>query len=164
MLTACHERVERMLSLLDRLCAHLTSKGWDQSAAQAASDVMRYFDLAAPHHHLDEERHVFPAVLASPDTDGLHAVVTQLQQDHEVMEQRWAQARQVLQRVDQLGDAPWTPLTPEERAVLKAFSDLYERHIQLEEQHIYPAAKALFDTDDIRAMGQEMHYRRVERT
>lgn len=161
MLSACHERVERMLSLLDRLCVHLASKGWDQSAAQAARDVMRYFDLAAPHHHLDEERHVFPAVLATPDRDGLHAAVAQLQHDHEVMEQRWAQARQVLQRIDQLADAPWRPLTPQECGVLTGFSDLYEQHIQREEQCIYPAAKVLFNTDGIRAMGEEMQHRRM---
>ncbi|MBY0467146.1 MAG: hemerythrin domain-containing protein, partial [Burkholderiales bacterium] len=66
MLAACHERVVRMLTLLARLRAHLTEKGWDPSVAQAAQDVMRYFDQAAPKHHDDEERHVFPHLLALP--------------------------------------------------------------------------------------------------
>ena len=101
MLDACHERVERMLSLLQRLRTHLTTSGWDVQAAEAARDVLRYFNEAAPRHHEDEERHVFPAVLAAPDApipartgtgDGtsLHAVVRRLLQDHADMHTRWA--------------------------------------------------------------------------
>ena len=60
MLDACHERVERMLRLLHKLRAHLQASGWDAQAAEAA-----------PRHHEDEERHVFPAVLAAPDAPAL---------------------------------------------------------------------------------------------
>ena len=67
MLDACHERVERMLRLLHKLRAHLQASGWDAQAAEAARDVLRYFNEAAPRHHEDEERHVFPTVLAAPD-------------------------------------------------------------------------------------------------
>ncbi|RZI95944.1 MAG: hemerythrin domain-containing protein, partial [Rubrivivax sp.] len=67
MLGACHERVERMLALLARLQQHVLARGWDESVASAARDVMRYFDLAAPLHHEDEERHVFPPLLAGDD-------------------------------------------------------------------------------------------------
>ena len=71
MLDACHERVERMLRLLNKLRAHLQASGWDAQAAEAARDVLRYFNEAAPRHHEDEERHVFPAVLAAPDAPAL---------------------------------------------------------------------------------------------
>ena len=49
MLEACHERVERSLGLLLRLAEHLVSHGADEQARDAARDVLRYFDLAAPH-------------------------------------------------------------------------------------------------------------------
>ena len=55
MLLACHERVERMLGLLERLAQHLAEHGCTPDAAQAARDVMRYFDIAGPAHHEDEE-------------------------------------------------------------------------------------------------------------
>lgn len=71
MLDACHERVGRMLRLLHKLRAHLQASGWDAQAAEAARDVLRYFNEAAPRHHEDEERHVFPAVLAAPDAPAL---------------------------------------------------------------------------------------------
>ena len=41
MLVACHERVNRMLTLLSRLREHMSSHGADDNARQAARDVMR---------------------------------------------------------------------------------------------------------------------------
>ena len=64
MLSACHERVQRSLALLQRLQDHLASHGADPQARDAARDVMRYFDIAAPAHHEDEERHVLPVLRA----------------------------------------------------------------------------------------------------
>ncbi|MEJ8815283.1 hypothetical protein WKW77_29760 [Variovorax ureilyticus] len=55
MMEACHERLQRTLGLLERLCAHVARQGADEQARRAARDVMRYFDKAAPQHHLDEE-------------------------------------------------------------------------------------------------------------
>ncbi|RYF75253.1 MAG: hemerythrin domain-containing protein, partial [Comamonadaceae bacterium] len=60
MLEACHERVQRTLALLGRLRGHVQAHGADEPARQAARDVLRYFDIAAPLHHEDEELHVFP--------------------------------------------------------------------------------------------------------
>jgi hypothetical protein len=64
MLEACHERVQRTLALLARLRVHVREQGADENARQAARDVLRYFDMAAPLHHEDEELHVFPLLLA----------------------------------------------------------------------------------------------------
>src|SRR6266545_5021972 len=94
MLTACHERVDRMLKLLQRLREHMASNGADADARKAAQDVMRYFDQAAPQHHRDEELHVFPPLMAEGDPETT-ALVSRLQQDHLQMESRWAKAREV---------------------------------------------------------------------
>jgi D-amino-acid dehydrogenase len=50
-LDACHERIQRMLRRLQWLRVHLATMGCDDQARQAARDVLRYFDLAAPAHH-----------------------------------------------------------------------------------------------------------------
>ena len=81
MLDACHDRVRRSLDLLARLRSYLRDKGCDDSARQAARDVLRYFDMAAPLHHEDEERHVFPPLLAQTGDAPLLALVRQLQRD-----------------------------------------------------------------------------------
>jgi len=43
-LHACHERVQRTLSLLQRLQAHVAQQGADAQAIQAARDIVRYFE------------------------------------------------------------------------------------------------------------------------
>ena len=85
MLATCHERVERLLALQARLQQHLLDKGCDEPARQASRDVMRYFDMAAPLHHENQELHVFPALLRGPDA-ALHQLVAQLVAGHRQIE------------------------------------------------------------------------------
>lgn len=156
MLEACHERVQRMLALLERLREWLPEHGADQSARDAARDVMRYFDQAAPQHHRDEELHVFPALLGGGDADTV-ALVRRLQDDHVQMESRWQAARAVLAGI-QAGELP--RLAAADEAALDAFAQLYDGHIEAEEAIAYPAAAALLDARAQAAMGEEMMRRR----
>ena len=186
MLDACHERVERMLRLLNKLRAHLQASGWDAQAAEAARDVLRYFNEAAPRHHEDEERHVFPAVLAAPDapalphtgvddssgTDSgsgtsLHAVVRRLLQDHADMQTRWASARLVLERIARppaedraSSQTRWQPLAASEEAALDGFASLYASHIEAENHLIYPAAQQALTPAQLQTMSADMMARR----
>lgn len=159
MLDACHERVERMLRLLVRLQEHLRANGWDADAAKAATDVMRYFDLAAPLHHEDEERHVFPPLLASGDP-ALRETVLRLQQDHRDMAQGWARAREVLATLTQAPELGWDGLTPEDSAALTGFACLYGQHLKDEDGVVYPAAQARLSDEALRAMSGDMMRRR----
>lgn len=160
MLVACHGRVQRMLDLLERLAAHLASHGNDGQARQAALDVMRYFDLAGPAHHEDEERHVFPALMARADT-ALHMLVQRLQLDHQAMTQQWRAVR-----ADLLGVSTGTFAPPREPVVADrwaAFAALYREHIALEESQAYPVAQPLLSAPAQAAMGEEMARRRGAR-
>ena len=156
MLAACHERVNRTLALLARLLDHLRQHGGDDQARQAAQDVMRYFDQAAPQHHRDEEMHVFPALIAQGDPATL-ALVSRLQQDHLQMELRWVRARGVLAAVAQ---GQLTVPDPGDKAALDAFASLYAGHIEAEETSAYPAARALLGPSALATMGREMMHRR----
>ena len=154
MLEACHERVQRMLRLLQRLRTHLASMGHDDQARQAARDVMRYFDLAAPAHHEDEERHVFPPLLAA----GLCVdIVRRLQREHLEMTDLWPLVRDVLQRVDA---DDWPGFEPADEGLLERFARLYDWHIAAENELVYPAAAQRLDAPAQAAMGQEMARRR----
>ncbi|MDP2417890.1 MAG: hemerythrin domain-containing protein [Hydrogenophaga sp.] len=159
MLDACHERVHRMLALLGKLQQHTQAHGWSEQVAQAAVDVMRYFDLAAPRHHEDEERHVFPPLLAGPDP-ALRALVLRLRQDHRDMEAAWAQAREVLVFASQPPPANWADFTPAQTALLHHFSSLYQRHIADEDSTVYPAAQAQMGAEAMQAMSADMMRRR----
>lgn len=159
MLGACHERVERMLSLLAKLQQHVLVRGWDESVASAARDVMRYFDQAAPLHHEDEERHVFPRLLAGDDAV-MRQVVQGLQRDHRDMEAAWVVARLALESVAQAPPAKWVHFTPQEEAKLIGFARLYARHMREEDGLVYPAARSGMSFGDLQAMSIDMMRRR----
>lgn len=170
MLEACHDRVERTLRLLDKLVRHLDDHGADAAARSAARDVLRYFDQAAPHHHADEERHVFPAALRSGDPS-LQAAVQRLQADHHAMEALWARLRVVLQDVAEGRCQRWPDadranhdteagVPAARRSEVEAFLALYEQHIALEEGQVFPAARAAIDADSLAAMSGDMAARR----
>lgn len=156
MLEACHERVQRTLALLGRLRDHVQTHGADEPARQAARDVLRYFDIAAPLHHEDEELHVFPPLLAQGPAEVV-ALVQRLLQDHRDMVADWAAARQPLQGLVE-GSAGAFSAT--DGAVLDRFAERYARHIEDEERVAYPVAHGLLPGATLQAMGLEMAGRR----
>lgn len=156
MLAACHERVLRSLALLQKLQDYLHGHPCDDSARQAARDVLRYFDIAAPLHHEDEELHVFPPLIERGTAD-VQAAVRCLQQDHEAMSANWHAARALLQA---LAEGAQDSFSAEDGAVLARFVSLYAEHIRVEEEVVYPAARALLSPELVQAMGAEMRRRR----
>ena len=159
MLSACHERVERMLRLIIRLQEHLQTKGMNDQVRQAARDVMRYFDMAAPLHHEDEERHVFPPLMCSADA-AVKALVLRLIQDHRQMEVAWQGARSVLLALAEYGDTPFVELTVWQKVALNDFARLYRQHLDDEDRLIYPVAREKLSPEATAAMSQDMMARR----
>ena len=156
MLEACHARVQRTLDLLQRLTAHVRQAGADEQARQAARDVMRYFDQAAPQHHLDEERHVLPALEASGDA-ALQALAARLRADHRRMDSGWNDSRTVLAA---LAEGRLAALDERQEAVLARFSALHADHLAAEEQVAFPAATARLDSAALADMSEDMRRRR----
>jgi len=154
MLEACHDRVERSLELLERIASHLLAHGADAQAQAAARDVLRYFDVAAPHHHEDEERHVLPALRAS----GHAEVADRIMADHVQMHGAWAALRTDLQAI--AGGEAGIATTEAGRQRWREFAVLYRRHIELEEQAAFPTARATLDATAQIAMGEDMARRR----
>ena len=156
MLAACHERVEHSLRLLERLAEHLTAHGADTQARDAARDVLRYFDVAAPQHHQDEERHVLPTLRAL----GQGALADRLLNEHAQMAEAWAEARVHLLAV-QAGDTSTAlPDDADHRRAWRALARLYREHAALEDAIAFPAAAAALDAVQQQAMGDEMARRR----
>lgn len=153
MLEACHERVQRMLQLLERLAAHLPVHGCDAQAAEAARDVMRYFDGAAPAHHEDEERHVLPQLRAAGD----EAFAAQIEQEHHELHRQWALLRRSLAEV---AAGTWIDTGPAGFVPWQQYAALYRAHAAAEEALAFPAARAALDDTALQAMGREMAERR----
>lgn len=154
MLGACHERVTRMLALLQRVRSHLPAHGADEQAAQAARDVMRYFDEAAPRHHDDEELHVLPVLRAAGRGD----IADRLHADHLAMHDAWASLRA---RLQQVAAGRWSaddaaPLD----SLAEAFAALYREHVPLEDDVAYPLVRERIGAEALQAMSLDMAARR----
>lgn len=150
MLAACHERVDRMLRLLQRLGAHLAVQGADTAAAEAARDLMRYFDQAAPQHHEDEERHVVPRLRAA----GHVAAADRIVAEHRRMAAAWQALREQLVEIEH-GRWPRGAAAPG-----AGFAELHRAHIQHEDRVAFPVAAAASDAAARATMGTEMAARR----
>lgn len=161
LLAECHRRVERQCATLRRLVPHLAAQGSDTAAAEAASAVLRYFDLAAPKHHADEEEDLFPALfeaVAGSDAVCLRGITDRLRDEHRVLEAQWQALRAVLEPV-----AARRPALLDAAAV-EAFTGLYAAHIALEEGELLPMAQRLLSDDATARIGQAMRARRGDST
>ena len=161
MLAACHDRVRRSLALLERLIEHIDAQGHDAQSRSAATDVLRYFDLAAPQHHLDEERHVF-ALLDACDDAALAAAAAGLRRDHTRMDTLWAPLRVALRAWTLPGASG--PVGAVVRQQVMAFGQAYAGHLQTEETVVFPAARARMDAPRLAQMSAEMQGRRQAST
>ncbi len=160
MLMACHERVNRSLDLLHRLLDHVDANGHDKQSRSAAADVLRYFDIAAPLHHEDEEFHIFPVLVSGQDAR-LRDAVSALQNDHECMTTGWMALRGTLVqwRDDKHPPLPDAAL----RQRVQDYTGMYGAHIHTEESLVYPAARDLMDAAALARIGAEMQARRISR-
>jgi hemerythrin-like domain-containing protein len=157
MLSACHFRIERQCATLRRLVPYLADHGAVVEARSAAANVMRYFDTSAKHHHADEEKDLFPALIesmAGSDPVCLREMTASLVAEHRELEARWDDIRVVLERVV-AGDNVQLS-----REAVEAFVSLYERHIEREESELLPMAARLLSDDELDRIGRAMRERR----
>lgn len=158
MLEACHERVQRMLALLSRARVYGKVHGCDESFINAINDVVRYFESAAPQHHLDEERHVFPIILKLNNYD-LSETVIRLKKEHRRMKILWTSLRVIFSLVTKF--KPQKPVfSTEENFLIDEFISIYEIHILVEERKIYPESIKRITDGELSDMSLDMMQRR----
>jgi hemerythrin-like domain-containing protein len=157
MLRACHDRIEQQCVTLERLVSHLRTHGCDQPAREAAAAVLRYFALAGPQHHADEERDLFPRLLAAAtgeDAQRAALLVASMVADHREMERLWAELEPVLETlargaIDRL-----------DAVLVGAFCTIYRNHIAIEETDVIALAEHLLTPAVLAEIGRAMSVRR----
>lgn len=156
---ACHERVLRMCTLLQRLQEHLATRGVDGDAKITAVSVLRYFDEAAPRHHEDEELDLFPGLLAHlkpglERDEGLRRALELLRQDHRDMDGLWRILRVPLAEIAAGRQAVL------DDAVIGLFVSRYRSHCEVEDTVLAPALRRLLTEREITALTRSMAARR----
>lgn len=134
LLGACHDNVRRFTGQLTHLAAAQAHTHGDEATPSIATQILRYFDQAAPHHHADEEEDLFPALQALGD-DKLNQKIEQLYLEHQQMAAAWQHIRQQLLAL-QAG-------LPADLSEARSFCLLYENHARFEDEQIYPHATRL---------------------
>ena len=158
MLSACHERMHAQLETLQRLSEWLPEHGADAQAQQAASGIIRYFDVAAVNHHMDEEADLLPAMAAAAcstaEQEQVQAMRTWVLADHQHLFRHWARMRECLADIAEGRARELLPVQVHE------FADAYKTHITREERELLPLAERLLDAQTLQQMSHAMTARR----
>ncbi len=155
-LDACHADMLKAASALERLVTVVLKDAVTPLDKASAAAVAEFYATTARRHHEDEERHVFPAMLASGNPELVQAAL-RLQQDHGWLEEDWMELESHVQAIATgIGQCDIDVL----RQGVEVFAALHRDHIALEESVAYPQAQAQLGPAGRRAMGREMAARR----
>ena len=137
-LDACHLQIQKHLAELRRMAKHMETQGLNQADRKLAGEIEGFFSSTSREHHEQEEKHVFPSLLAS-GTEEIKAAVRSLQQDHGFIEENWIELAPQLRAISEGND--WFH-SEEFQHNVSTFLELLDGHIALEETMIYPESKA----------------------
>lgn len=156
--TNCHVGILKRLQSLDALPALLEPAA---QARQIATDSLAFFREAIFEHHLDEERDLFPAVLASAqpgaERERVQAMTERLTHEHRAIETLWKSLEKALKRVGKGQDAD-LDVTDVHQLVTA-----YAAHAGYEEKEFLPLSEAILgrNSNHMAALGLSLHMRHV---
>ncbi|MCL5283856.1 MAG: hemerythrin domain-containing protein [Armatimonadetes bacterium] len=161
LLSDCHRRIERFLDYLQQVADQAGGGPLTEDQRHTLEISLRYFRNAAPRHTQDEEESLFPR-MKSTENEALHQVLDKIQ-GLEADHQRASDLHAV---VDEIGTR-WLKegeISAEEvvsmKVALGELEGLYDNHIALEDQEVFPLAGSELPVEQIKAIGCEMAQRR----
>ena len=157
MLKDCHRRVEHFLHILCVVAERAAGRPLSDEEAAAVQAALQYFRVGGKRHTADEEESLFPRLratflpnsLSCTDWRATIAVPTTSMLASEDLYSHWITNGQLS--------------SEEERRLIAATQQLkrlYEAHIQVEENVVFPRAAELLDDEIIATIGQEFRARR----
>jgi len=161
LLSDCHRRVESFLRALTLVAEQAKGGKLNQRQREALETGLRYFREAAPKHTADEEESLFPR-MRSLDSDAARnalARIESLEGDH----QRAQSGHEIVERLGRQWLAKGEISPEDAEHMLETLYDLqalYEKHIAVEDNEIFPLAKEVLDARTLSDVGREMAERR----
>ena len=145
----CHRRIEQFLSILVAVADQTRGGRLNNDQRKALETALRYFREAAPKHTADEEESLFPQLYRTEKlTPAVLAEIAGLKEDHEQATVYHRQADGIGRRWlagGELREGDLEAFT----IVLAALTNLYRRHIKVEDDVIFPvAARILSDSEE----------------
>ena len=130
-------------------------------ARKIAEETLKFFRDAVFEHHSEEERELFPAVLASAvkgeERDRVKIMIDQLTAEHRVVESAWSKLEPELKKVAK-GHASELNL-----AGVAHLVNSYQTHATFEETQFLPLAHTILgrNSNHMAALGLSLHMRHV---
>jgi iron-sulfur cluster repair protein YtfE (RIC family) len=152
----CHLRLRQVTAAAGALAAK-TSAPVDE-VQEAATKVHRYFTVALPLHEEDEERSLFPRLLAR--VPALAPTIARLREGHGAHSARVG-AVVALCRELQTWPERFPTLRSELASAATALTESWEAHLSLEEADLFPPVIAGLTAGDREAIRDEMRARRA---
>ncbi|MDR2154551.1 MAG: hemerythrin domain-containing protein [Burkholderiaceae bacterium] len=151
-----HQRMQAELRHLNHAIDALAQGELPPAVHAQLKSAVRWFDTTARQHHMDEEKHLFPTLLASSDP---HVVETtlRLRQDHGWIEQNWLEVGPQLSAL--VDGNHWIESETLQESV-RLFTQLCLDHLVQEESLAYPQARAHMDAATLTAAEHELAQRR----
>ncbi len=154
----CHAGIVKHLIALDELPALLEPAA---RARQIAEESLEFFREAIFEHHLEEERELFPAVIASAqpgaELERVKAMAKRLTDEHRAIEALWKQLEKGLKPVAK-GQSTRLDVSELHRLVTE-----YKAHATFEETEFLPLSEEILgrNSNHMAALGMSLHMRHV---
>ena len=136
-LDECHRQTGLRLKDLAQVAARLQAGGLDDPLRQEAAAVESFFSSVSRAHHEQEERAVFPPLLAVGNPALTHTVRS-LQDEHAWIQAHWAGLAARLRALAS-GDVPFD--VEEFVADVRKHVERLKAHMELEDTVIYPQSR-----------------------
>ena len=152
----CHAGILGHLQSLGSLPALLEPAA---RARRIAADTVAFFRAAVFEHHAEEEKELFPAVLASAqkgdERQRVQQLVDALTAEHRQVEAAWSKLEPQLKAVAKGRDSDVDP------ADIEALVKAYQAHARFEEDVFLPLSQTIRGRNDhhMAALGLSMHMR-----
>jgi hemerythrin-like domain-containing protein len=156
----CHKGIVTQLSALGELPTLL---GAASRARQIADDTVQFFQDAVFNHHVEEEKDLFPTVLAhaqaGQERNEIQHLVQQLTAEHRSIEKLWASLQPGLARLAKGQSAEV------DGAAVEDLVRRYGAHARFEETEFLPRCAAILgrSSADMAELGLSLHMRHVKR-
>lgn len=155
----CHVGILRRLNALGELPALLEPAA---RARQIAEESLEFFREAIFEHHLEEERELFPAVIASAqpgeELQRVKAMAQRLTDEHRAIEKLWKSLEKGLKQVSK-GQGTELDVSDLQRLVAE-----YQAHAHHEETEFLPLCEQILgrNSNHMAALGMSLHMRHVK--
>lgn len=131
-------------------------------ARQIAQQTLALFRDAVLEHHAEEERELFPAVLASaskgPEREQVQVIVDQLVGEHRQIEAMWSRLEPALKDVAKGKDSSL------DGSAVTRLADTYLAHARYEEEVFLPMSQTILgrNSNHMAALGLSLHMRHAK--